>query len=92
MKKRIISVIAISAVLFMNGAATAAADEAKVPQDNTSVSAAAELEPEIITFDYDADRHEGTVYTYDECVSMIFAKSWGNKYDDGVSFPQQSLT
>ena len=38
------------------------------------------------------DRHEGTVYTYDECVAIIFAKSWGKKYDDGVSFPQQSLT
>lgn len=92
MKKRIISVMAVSAVLLLNGAVTAAADETTASQDNTSISAGAGLEPEIITFDYDTDRHEGTVYTYDECVAIIFAKSWGKKYDDGVSFPQQSLT
>ena len=92
MKKRIISIMAVSAVLLLNGAVTAAADEANAPQKNTSVSVGAGLEPEIITFDYDTDRHEGTVYTYDECVAIIFAKSWGKKYDDGVSFPQQSMT
>ena len=37
------------------------------------------------------ERHDGTTYTYDECVSIIFGKAWGNTYDDGVTFPQQSF-
>ena len=37
------------------------------------------------------EKHDGTTYTYDECVSIIFDKAWGSTYDDGVTFPQESF-
>lgn len=93
MKNKSIMVMMTAAALLLNGAVTASADEVpSASAADTSVSAGTVKEPEIITFDTNKDKHDGTVYTYDECVAIIFSKTWGNKYDDGVTFPQQSLT
>ena len=39
----------------------------------------------------EVEKHDGTTYTYDECVNIIFNKAWGGEYDDGVTFPQESF-